>query len=294
MFAALCLVLGSLWLMPQVDTSPAAQMEVLAVAATIPALAAGGWLLRLGCWGLPGREVWPLAAAGIGILGAPTLLFAEAQLRFNAVMGTATLAAVPVIAAVTVGLLDEGGEGFERRLIPALAAFGGALLVLPMSLPGSDRGWSGFGLYLLSAALLGGVGVVCWKRLRSAPRLEGFFVIAAANAVFAWLAWLWTAWASARAPQAPLWAFPWTALSLIVIAAFGAAALIVLSAAIEPVALATRFLWIPWIAAAEAFLLLRPSLSGRTAAGALLMLLGGGALLRRGPAAGSDGRMSLR
>lgn len=292
-FAALCLGLGSLWLLPETEHSLAREMSVLAIGSTVLTLTAGACLLHAKADRAPWQDVWPLAVAGVGLIGLPALLFSLAGERSNAILGTATETAIPVIVAIVLQVLGDRDEGLQQHLLPALLALAGALLVLPVGLPASDRGWTGFALYLAASALVGVSGVICFRRLRRTSLLRGLMIAAAANAVFAGAAWLTAKSAGAETVTGTVTNLVSSSLLPALLAAVTMAALLVSTETLEPIAVSTRFLWVPWIASAEAFLLMRPTLSLRTALGALMMLAGGGVLLRGGTADKAKLRMSL-
>ncbi len=235
---------------------------------------------------------WTLAVSGIGSIGGPTILLLLGRQYFNSLMAVATQTSIPVVVIVATGVLDTGSE-LQEQIPPALVALAGALLVLPVALPESARGWIGFGLYLASASLAGISSVISHREMTRVSHGTAFFTVAAANTFFFGVtSLLWPFLTTQRPFFAEL-------ISGATLLDTGAALLsfvviIPLLCLLTPQALASRFVFTPLFAAIEAYALMRPSLSVRTAVGASFMLAGALACLRSDSKSASSTSMSLR
>ncbi len=276
-----CFLSGSQWLLPGSDASFASDLSLFAVgtmlAAIVPVLLEIRSDERTRIF-RPGHS--KLILSGIGTIGAPTLLLLLGKQQFSSVMAVATQATLPVIVAVVAGAVDPERE-LQDGLLPALVALAGTLLVLPVALPRSSHGWIGFSLYLAAAALGGLSLVFCHREMIRFPRGVALAVVAGANAVFLGLvAAIWLASTHQWQPLFSQLTAP-TLLSVI-LAAFGVLSLAAMIQLLSPLATASTFVFTPAVATIEAYLFLRPTLSLRTAFGALLMVLGGFACVLAG------------
>ena len=236
-------------------------------------------------------RTWRLACSGIGTIGAPALLLLMGRQRFSSVMAVATQASLPVIVAVVAGALDPEIE-LQRRLMPALLALAGTLLVLPVALPHSSQGWIGFSLYFAAAGLSGISTVFCHRDSVRHSAGAALLIVAGANAIFvggAAAIWL------VATDQGHLLRGAATMSSLlpIVLVSGDILALAALLRLLPPLAVASRLVFVPLIAALEAYILLRPTLSLRTAVGSLLMLVGGLACVHAEDSPDASAKMSL-
>ncbi len=288
-----CVLSGSQWLLPAND--PSAAVELLALA--LGALLSG---LTLSVCSLRHRELswishlwtWKLAFTGVGAIGAPALLLLMGRQQYSSVMAVATQACLPVVVAITGGAIAPGSE-LQLRLVPAMIALAGTLLVLPVGLPRSPQGWTGLLLYVAAVCLSGVSSVFCHRELVALSRRAGLLCVVIANAVFLGIiALLWTLltgqWQSLRTvcdlPNVVLLLL--VAVSILIVGA--------LLQLLSPMAAASRVILAPLVGAVEACVLLRPTVSLRTAFGALLMLLGGLLCLRAESDQLSAKHMSLR
>ena len=279
LFAMVCLLSGSLWLLPDSSLGVSGELATLALGAMTATLTvallrrlAGQRSSRMQGWS------WTLALGGIGSLGAPALLLLMGRQQFSSIMAVAVQAGVPVVVVVVSGVFDEGSD-LQQGMVPGLIALGGALLVLPVALPASPGGWLGFGLYLLAAFSTGICSVLCYREMRRVPPLTAVSIVTVANALFlcataaVWLT-ITGQWNALRgtggAPN--LIATALTNLDIL-----GVAGLLYL---MRPLTLSTRFVFVPALATLEAYALMRPSVSVRTGVGLLLMLGGGLACFR--------------
>ena len=272
-----CLFSGSQWLLPWNEPSPVTELVSLATGATLSALALGLWLQTRG-QALRFPDLWSrnLVLSGIGAIGLPAVLLLTGRQQFSSVMAVATQASLPVIVAIASAAIDPGSE-LQLRLMPALLALAGALLVLPVALPHTPQGWFGFLLYLAAACLSGVSSVFCHREMVRKSR-GSLFVVIVANAGFLSITALVLIAATERGhivgglPVRQIFApIAATAMSLLAVG--------VLLRMLSPMAAASRLIFSPLIATLEAFTLLHPTLSPRIAIGAALMFLGGLACL---------------
>ncbi len=293
LFSVVCLLSGSLWLLPSTTPSVSTDLGILVIGAIISALS-----VLLVCGVLAASSIfsrqwnWELALNGIGVLGAPALLLLWGRQHFSSVMAVTIQASIPVVVVIASGVLEERGDA-QQKLVPGLIALGGSLLVLPVALPESSQGWAGFGLYLVAACLTGVCSVVCHREMMRVPVAVAIGIPCIANAIFLSvfaIGWLTTTgqWhATMELRSAPnLIAATTVALNVV-----GVAGLLYL---LRPQAAAVRFVFAPLLAAVEAYALMRPTLSLRTVMGALLMLIGGIACLRADREQEASALMSLR
>lgn len=279
LFSAVCLLSGSLWLLPLLDSSLASELCVLGCGAVFAAAVIwGGIATRVGVVRLLNGCNWALALSGIGSLGAPALLLLAGRQHFSSIMAVATQTGVPVITAIVGAAVSDGGQS-EPHFFAGLTALAGTLLILPVTLPESSRGWIGFACYLAAACLTGASSVFCHREMVRRSRGVALANVSLANGVFVGAAsavWL-TLGGHWRSAMMALSASSLLATGVAAASMLGVVALLYL---LSPEATAARFVFAPLIAAAEAYLLMRPTLSGRTLFGAALMLVGGIACLR--------------
>ncbi len=279
LFSAVCLLSGSLWLLPSTPPSVSISLGILVVGAVTSALSV---LCVCGLFAATSvfkwQRNWALALSGIGVLGAPALLLLWGRQHFSSVMAVAVQASIPVIVVIASGVLQERADA-QQKLVPGLIALGGSLLVLPVALPKSSQGWAGFGLYLIAACLTGVCSVLCHREMIRVPAAVAIGIPCIANAIFlsvfavCWLTITGQWHATMELRSAPnLIAAITVALNVT-----GVAGLLYL---LRPHAAAVRFVFAPLLAAVEAYALMRPTLSLRTVMGALLMLIGGIACLQ--------------
>ena len=281
-FAVLCAWEGSQWLLPALALDPLPFAWVSAAAFALIAMAAG--TLRPKSSGSPGRRAEVrLAAGGALALGVPALLLAAAQRYFAAEVAAAALAGVPVVIVVAAQVTSATDDDAGEALLPAIAGLGGALLLIPVRLPASSNGWTGFALDLLAVLLAGIFSVLVHRTAQALPRTTAVASIAIGN----FLALVLLAAALSLLHLARLGVYtaltaPMFAATLAVEALTALAATFLLRE-LPPLALSTRFLIVPLLGAVEAYLLLRPTLSLRALSGAVLMALSATLLLRQSP-----------
>ena len=290
-FAATCLVAGSTWLVPGTELTIASALAVQAIScAALAILSCALLLARTPRTSLRFRSVAPLVASGTGVVGLPLLLVLLGRQQLSSVMEAACGAAVPVIVAVAQQASSDSQESLHTTLGPAVLGFGGALLLLPVALPGSLAGWTGLVLYLLAACTLALSSIACHRQMQRLGLLPGLFVIAVANTLFALVAG-----AVAVLMGRELQLRPELAIAAqLVLGLCLTAGIVATTYLLQPVAAATRLLFVLMIASAEAWALMRPTISIRMLTGAGCMLVGGSALLWRGRANAPPETLSLR
>ena len=122
---------------------------------------------------------------------------------------------------------------------------------------------------------------------------SSFLTVAAANTLFLvtsavmWIA-VTSQWHSVNA------VFSGSRVMAIGLRALSLTGVIYLLSLISPLAIASRFVLTPLVAATEAYVLMRPTLSFRDVTGAVLMLIGGLAGVQDDPEQDPFVRMSLR
>ena len=181
----------------------------------------------------------------------------------------------PLWAALAAAALR--GASLERSLLPALTAVGGALLLLPVAEPAGRTAIFAAALCFAAALLAGSCAVLCRQMMRAVFPRWSTVIAAAANASVLGAAALF----SESRDTLPALHGPVVSIAHLLLTAITATLTIALMRTMPPVAFSTRFLWTPLLIAIQGYVLFRPPLSMRTAAGAVLLLVGGAALIRR-------------
>lgn len=282
LLSVICLTSGSTWLLSQNDATPAVELWQLALSAVLATVLIS--VVRFRHDGIIFSSAslsGVLVVSGVGALGAPAVLFLLGRQQLNSLMATATEASIPLLVAIAVSHMAGGAES-RLRLGPGLVAFAGVLLLFPVALPGSWHGWSGLLLYLAACCLAATCSVVCHREMIRLPSSNAVLQVALGNALFLLLsAGIWTALFAQPGVAAPSALMSRSAV--IIVGAATLAGVIYLLWLVEPIAAASRFVLTPLVATVEAYVLLRPTLSFRGAAGAMLMLIGALACLREMP-----------
>ena len=292
-FGLVCFLSGSLWLMPTVEVTQTAELFQFALSGTLSFA-----LLGLVCsFGKDdSREIsqthWRLALSGVGTVATPTLLLWIGRHNLSSVMAVASQVSVPVVVAIATATIGAGSE-LQTQLIPSLIGLTGALLILPVALPGSATGWIGLACYGAAAACSGMSSILCHQEMTRVSPRRALLTVAGANAIV--LSVFAAVWIIVTAT----WHEAFATLSVPSLLSMAAqsismAGVLLILRALSPLAFASRFIFIPLLATVEAFFLLHIPLSPRACLGAALMLLGGAACLRADAAMAPSPRMSLR
>ena len=262
--AAAALVLLSLW-------SSTAWLLADALPAAMPPTAARGFhLILIGAAAIPFclkrpswpslQQLWPVAALSLCLIALPSLLLDAAAGKLP------SSTAILVFALIPAALCLLSPRGAQSLLAPALAAIAGLLLILPVPPPTSATALEGLALLLLAALLTGASIVGLHKHLPAthlAPTLAILTLTSGAALLLTATFTGQTTWTlvatrtetlrtvSADLPETLLltWLLP----------------------RLSPYRLATRYLVTPLFTVLEGLILLHPTLSPWTIAGATLL-----------------------
>jgi drug/metabolite transporter (DMT)-like permease len=274
-FAALCIVAGTSWAIPGAGSD------------SLPPLEQQG--LLFGVIGLiaflfAGRRAWvgiarwlELAAAAVMFFGVPIVAGEYAWGSMTAISRSALFAMVPVVVVLVIAAGDtsEGEErGVRRFLVPALAGFGGLLLLLPLEFSGTVRGRVMLAIVCSAVVLVGVANVWMHRLLRGLHFAEAIAVTGIANAIFL------LGWSVIRGEGV------WRASELVSVTTVSSlldlveVILIVwLLREMPPVRFAARYLLIPLLTIIESYTLVRPDWTARMVLGTILLAVGAGTLL---------------
>jgi drug/metabolite transporter (DMT)-like permease len=273
-FGALCVLLSSSWLLSP-GTTDLSSIEkqgcfygAVGFAASI--LSYRQLRVRLKKRKLPWLQ---LAGGSVLLLGLPAVLSEWAGNEISDVSRAALFTLVPfVVVAVAMGseLLSADEPGVRRFFVPALAAFGGALLLLPFNFPISERGRMMLGVLLAAIVLTGFASAWIYRLLRGFGMMEALATVCLSNAVFFAVCCL------VGLALAGSWSGTSSLISIYSLYNLAELLLLVwLLREMTPVHLAGRYLIAPLFTVLEAFVALHPALTLRMGAG--LVLLAGGA-----------------
>ena len=268
-FAAVCLWSASGWLIPTPSGGgiPELQREELGFAAlTIVAVALGGLKRPRSGWRVSAK----IAAGSVLYFAAPQVLMTAAREYAPEISFAVVFALAPVVVLLVWGAVAQESDEM-RKLIPALMGLSGVLLLLPFNLPLSARGWVALTEIGTAMVFVAGTGVWMYRLLRSVSVMEALATVGVSNAVclFVWcgvVGSLELRWRDAAGGVSWGW----------VVGAAVAALTVWLLREIDPVRCSARFLVMPLVTIVEGFVLLRPQVTGRMAAGTVL--LAGGAV----------------
>jgi hypothetical protein len=226
----------------------------------------------------------------LGFFAIPALAIEFASGAVPEITRSALFAMVPIVVVVVLTAVEAGGpaeHNARRSLAPALVGLGGLLLLLPLSFTNSPRGNARIAV-ICTAVIMAGIASVWLYRLL--PQFElsvAVAVVCLANAVLL----LICAWASGAAVwdrSSLMSLLSWSSLVDVIEVLL----LLWLLRRMPPVQFASRYLIIPLLTVLEAYVLLRPQLTLRIGAGAILLAAGAGSLLLQHPA--EDEVVSLR
>jgi drug/metabolite transporter (DMT)-like permease len=292
-FAGLCVLVSSSKLLPAVaadSTSSTAQQSCFyGVVGLIALMIAGRRLWTR----IERRELLWLQLAGVSVLllGIPAVVSEWARDGLSDITQASLFALVPfLVVVVAMGREPTAGEdlGVRRFFAPALAGFGGVLLLLPFNFPASLRGRMMAGVLLVAIVLVGIASEWIYRLLRGFEMMEAFSIVCLSNAV------VLGACSLANLPFAGSWS---GASSLISISSFcyllELLLLVWLLREMPPARLAARFLVVPLLVVVEGLVILRPAFTVRMAAG-LILLAGGAGYLLFSKSHDSDAVLSIR
>jgi drug/metabolite transporter (DMT)-like permease len=270
---ALCLLWASAWL---VDAAWPSRLPVVAAQsmhyAVIAILAAAVAATRRR--GTQSPRPWGrLALSGVLLLGLPVALIDASHGILSGTTSAACFALLPVVVVILAPY--AGDSEIQPSMVPALAGVAGAVILLPVSAPGTwpNAAWN--------AALFVSVVFAAFATLelyRLLPRFhlaEALAAIGCANALFFAAIALARHRTAGLGPQA-LAGNAATAL------AFDLPLLLLLLwllRAVSPTRFAARYLLVPLFTALEGIVLLRSGFDVRSAAGMMLLAVAAWAML---------------
>ena len=287
-FGALCLLSASAWIATPYDTS------------TLPSLESQGLLyaaIGLIALLISRRQPWSrnqirssaqLALAGLMFFGLPAAAIELASGSVPAISRSALFSMVPivVILAITSGEAREAGA--RRLLPPTLVGVGGLLLLLPLDFSGTTRGTIILAI-LCAAVIVSGLSAVwLFRRLHNVTPSRAAALICLPTAAFLL--------ACSRLND-PL-VLDQTALASLLsvsslVGLIEILLLLRLVRAMPPIRFAARYLVIPLLTVLEGYIILRPPMTLRIAAGAILLIAGTATLLLLNPS-NEEAVLSLR
>jgi drug/metabolite transporter (DMT)-like permease len=292
-FAGLCVLVSSSRLLPAVtadSTSSIAQQSCFyGVVGFIALIIAGRRLLVR----IKQRKLLWLQLAGVSILllGMPAIVSEWARDGLSDITQAALFALVPfLVVVVAMGREPTAGEdlGVRRFFAPALAGFGGVLLLLPFNLPVSVRGRIMLGVLLVAIVLVGFASEWIYRLLRGFEIMEALAIVCLSNAIFL------AACSIAISPAFGSWSGVSSLTSLSALCYLLELLLLIWSfREMPPARLAARFLVVPLLTILEGLAILRPAFTVRMAAG-LILLAGGAGYLLLSKSRDSDSVLSIR
>ena len=288
-FAVYCLLGSTTWILtPFPGGTSFFEREVI----LFVVLGAGtGIFWRVGLRTLGNRLPWVrLAVAGLLFWGVPACLIHWAWSDSPSIVISATFALLPaVIVLVTTsgGAVGDKGEGWGS-FAPALAAFGGVLLLLPVGLPGSVRGQLMLAVVFVAVILVAISGVWMHRLMQNVRIAETIVIVCLANAAFLVICGL------VSRDFAGGWSGLTAMLSLSTCVELIQMVLVFwLLREMSPVRFSTRYLVIPLLTVVEGYVIVRPEVTARMVVGAAL-LIGGTAWILFSKAPDDGEILSLR
>ncbi len=139
-FAVLCVVASSRWIVADQWPRMGSTLRSEAWACAIGAVAACAVAIARRRHARSPSDVLGLLAIGGGLLAAPALGAALRGPAGEPLIRTVALCFVPVVVTLLSGIWSDSTDG-RTTLWPGLAGLGGALLVLPLTLPSDVLGW---------------------------------------------------------------------------------------------------------------------------------------------------------
>jgi drug/metabolite transporter (DMT)-like permease len=287
-FAVYCLLSSAAWIVAPFTegTHFFERQTILFVVVGVGAIVfSGGESRTLGC-----RLPWVrVAVAGVGFWGVPACLIYWVGSGIPSVVISAAFALLPVVVVLVAssgGATQDKGEGWGS-LAPALAAFGGVLLLLPVDLPGSVRGQLMLAVACVAVVLVAVSGVWMHRLMQGVAIAETVVIVCFANAVFLLVCGLVERDFAGGSGLTAMLSLS-TCIDLIqIVLVFW------LLREMSPVRFAARYLVIPLLTVVEGYVVLRPEVTARMVAGAAL-LTGGAVWILFSKAPDDEVILSLR
>lgn len=276
-FAALCILAGTSWVIPEMMGDGLPPLERQCVLFGVIGLCA--LVVAIRRVGLSGVGKWHVrvALAGVGVFGVSDVIAEYSRGSVPSFSRSALYAMVPVVVvmAVAAGVAGGGEErGARRLLVPALGGLGGLLLLLPLQFSGTARGWVMLAFVSLAVVLTGIASVWMYRLLRGCDLAVAIAVTGLANAAFLLI------WSGVREDMAWRWSAVSSMTSISSLVDVAEVLLILwLLGKMLPVRFAARYLAIPLLTVLEGLVLERPEVTVRIACGILLLAVGAGMLL---------------
>jgi drug/metabolite transporter (DMT)-like permease len=288
-FGVYCLLASATWIVvPLEEGTPFFERQAI----LFVAIGGGAVIFSRGRLRVLGSKLpWVrLGVAGVGFWGVPACLIHWFGSGIPSVVISAAFAVLPVVVvlvASSVGVTQGKGEGWGS-LAPALAAFGGVLLLLPVDLPGSVRGQLTLAVACVAVVLVAVSGVWMHRLMQGGAIAETVVIVCFANAVFLVVCGL------VERDFAGGWSGLAAMLSLSTCIDLVQIVLVFwLLREMSPVRFAARYLVIPLLTVVEGYVVLRPELTARMVVGAAL-LTGGAARILVSKAPDDEAILSLR
>lgn len=279
-FAGFCLLSGSGWVLRQVWPSKIEWPFASCIHYALIACAAFVVVALRTRWkGCTVRRLVALAGVGVCLLVVPSIALNVAAGEVSEFAIATIFCAAPLMTVLVAGLwgADVGDATRARGLmVPALVGLGGALLLFPMSNPGSLHGWVMLAMVAAACAVIAAASVLIHPLLQGVGVAEAVAMIAlacaAALAVWATL----RGWPPMGARQAAgevlrgavfdlpeIWLLVW------------------LMREVPPARLSARFLLAPLVTVLERYTAARVGLDWRQIVAAALICAGAAMLLFR-------------
>ena len=277
LFAALCILSGSSWMIPPSMSEGLPSLEEQALLFVVLGITASLFSWR-GMWaGYGGLQLVRTGGAAIAFFGLPIVVVEYAGASVSSITRSALFAMVPVVVGLVVAAGDGGTtaeRGARRSLVPALIGVGGLLLLLPLQFSGSLRGQVMLGLVCAVVVLAGFASVWLYRLFSKIGVMQAIAAVGVANAVFLLVC--------SAVHEDMVW--QWRGLASVVSISSGAdlveVLLIVwLLRAMEPIRFAARYLVIPMVTILESFVFVRPQMTVRIGFGTAFLVAGAGMLL---------------
>jgi drug/metabolite transporter (DMT)-like permease len=280
-FGALCLLSASAWVIEPFDTAALPSLERQALLHLIVGLTS----LLLSPRKIRSRlrhQPWPrVALASLGFFAIPAAAIEFGSSAVPQITRSALFALVPIVVVVALTTIETAApeeRSARRSLAPALVGLGGLLLLLPLNLSNSARSNARIAVLCVAVILVGIASVWLARWLAEFKLADAVAVVCLANAA--------VLFACAAVSRSIVWnasgllsLLSWSSLLDILEILL----LLWLLRVMPPIQFAARYLLIPLLTVLEGYVLLRPELTLRIGAGAILLATGVGLLLLQRP-----------